>query len=75
MSRSASPPRSSRRPVRWPTSALRVVHTGTDASAPSVFAAIAALADALAQLGIEADAQAALDAAQAAWLATAPQNV
>jgi aspartate aminotransferase-like enzyme len=50
--------------------ALRVVHTGTDASEPSVFAAIATLADALAQFGIEADARAALDAAHTAWIAT-----
>jgi aspartate aminotransferase-like enzyme len=48
-------------------SALRVVHTGVDASLPSVFAALAALADALARLGIEADAQAALETARAAW--------
>jgi aspartate aminotransferase-like enzyme len=47
--------------------ALRVVHTGADASAPSVFAALAALADAIAQCGIDADAQAALKTAQAAW--------
>jgi aspartate aminotransferase-like enzyme len=48
--------------------ALRVVHTGADASLPSVLAAIAALADALGQVGFKADAQVALDAAQAAWI-------
>jgi aspartate aminotransferase-like enzyme len=48
-------------------SALRVVHTGGHASLPSVFAAVAALADALAQLGVKADTQAALEAAHAAW--------
>ena len=47
--------------------ALRVVHTGADASLPAVLAAIASLADALAQVGIEADTQAALDTAQSAW--------
>jgi aspartate aminotransferase-like enzyme len=47
--------------------ALRVAHTGAHASLPSVFAAVAALADALAQLGIDADAQAALETAHAAW--------
>ena len=50
--------------------ALRVVHTAADASLPSVFAVIAGLADAIAQLGIRADAQAALDSAHAAWLAS-----
>jgi aspartate aminotransferase-like enzyme len=48
-------------------SALRIVHTGAHASLPSVLAAIAALADALAQVGVQADAPAALDAAHAAW--------
>jgi aspartate aminotransferase-like enzyme len=46
---------------------LRVVHTGADACLPTVSAAIAALADALAQLGIDANAPAALDRVHAAW--------
>jgi aspartate aminotransferase-like enzyme len=48
-------------------SALRVVHTGAHASLPAVVAAIAALADALAQLGVKVDAQTALDTVHATW--------
>jgi aspartate aminotransferase-like enzyme len=54
-------------PAPLADSALRVVHTGADASLPTVCAAIAAIADAIAQLGIAADAPAALEAAQVSW--------
>jgi aspartate aminotransferase-like enzyme len=50
-------------------SALRIVHTGSRATLPDTLLAIAALADALAQLRIRADAERALETAQAAWAA------